>query len=80
MVVARVVTMTRRAEKAHNGLVCDDGGAPTDEIAASVPRLAEGLAVDPIALEPVDEVIITTLMDNSYDADVDTPSALADIA
>jgi 7,8-dihydropterin-6-yl-methyl-4-(beta-D-ribofuranosyl)aminobenzene 5'-phosphate synthase len=48
--------------------MCDDGGAPTDEIAASAPRLAEGLALDPIALEPVDEVIITTLMDNSYDA------------
>jgi 7,8-dihydropterin-6-yl-methyl-4-(beta-D-ribofuranosyl)aminobenzene 5'-phosphate synthase len=24
--------------------------------------------VDPIALEPVDEIVITTLMDNSYDA------------
>jgi 7,8-dihydropterin-6-yl-methyl-4-(beta-D-ribofuranosyl)aminobenzene 5'-phosphate synthase len=27
-----------------------------------------GEAVDPIALEPVDEVVITTLVDNSYDA------------
>ena len=27
----------------------------------------EGDAVDPVALEPVDEVVITTLVDNSYD-------------
>jgi 7,8-dihydropterin-6-yl-methyl-4-(beta-D-ribofuranosyl)aminobenzene 5'-phosphate synthase len=32
------------------------------------PAPSEGPAVDPIALEPVDEVIVTTLMDNSYDA------------
>jgi len=31
------------------------------------PRPAEGPAADPIRLEPVDEVVITTLMDNSYD-------------
>jgi 7,8-dihydropterin-6-yl-methyl-4-(beta-D-ribofuranosyl)aminobenzene 5'-phosphate synthase len=31
------------------------------------PREAVGDAVDPIALEPVDEVVITTLVDNSYD-------------
>ena len=35
---------------------------------ASVPRNAEGTAVDPIALLPVDEVRITTLVDNVYDA------------
>jgi len=27
-----------------------------------------GPAVDPIALEPVDEIVITTLVDNAYDA------------
>ena len=34
---------------------------------AVMPRAVEGDAVDPIALEPVDEVTITTLVDNSYD-------------
>jgi 7,8-dihydropterin-6-yl-methyl-4-(beta-D-ribofuranosyl)aminobenzene 5'-phosphate synthase len=37
------------------------------EAAAAAPRPIEGEAVDPIALEPVDEVVITTLVDNSYD-------------
>lgn len=35
---------------------------------SSAPRPAEGPAVDPISLEPVDEVVITTLMDNAFDA------------
>jgi 7,8-dihydropterin-6-yl-methyl-4-(beta-D-ribofuranosyl)aminobenzene 5'-phosphate synthase len=39
-----------------------DGGAQR-----ATPRLAEGRAVDPITLTPVDEVTITTLVDNSYD-------------
>ena len=47
--------------------MCDGGRSPT-EVAATLPRPAEGTAVDPIALEPVDEVVITTLVDNSYDA------------
>ena len=47
--------------------MCDDGGTAAEALAAR-PRQAEGTAVDPIALEPVDEIIITTLMDNSYDA------------
>jgi 7,8-dihydropterin-6-yl-methyl-4-(beta-D-ribofuranosyl)aminobenzene 5'-phosphate synthase len=33
-----------------------------------VPRAFEGTAVDPIALDPVDEVVVTMLVDNSYDA------------
>jgi 7,8-dihydropterin-6-yl-methyl-4-(beta-D-ribofuranosyl)aminobenzene 5'-phosphate synthase len=37
------------------------------EAAAAMPRVIEGDAVDPIALEPVDELVITTLVDNSYD-------------
>jgi 7,8-dihydropterin-6-yl-methyl-4-(beta-D-ribofuranosyl)aminobenzene 5'-phosphate synthase len=37
------------------------------EVDASMPRPIEGEAVDPITLEPVDEVVITTLVDNSYD-------------
>jgi len=43
-----------------------DGPGP-DEVAAALPRDAEGDAVDPIALAPVDEVVVTTLVDNSYD-------------
>ena len=44
--------------------------APTDprQVAMAVPRPAPGTAVDPIALEPVDEVVITTLVDNVFDA------------
>jgi 7,8-dihydropterin-6-yl-methyl-4-(beta-D-ribofuranosyl)aminobenzene 5'-phosphate synthase len=46
--------------------MCDgDGGAA--EAFESVPRNAEGAAVDPIALQPVDEVRITTLVDNVFD-------------
>jgi 7,8-dihydropterin-6-yl-methyl-4-(beta-D-ribofuranosyl)aminobenzene 5'-phosphate synthase len=33
-----------------------------------IPRPATGSAIDPIALEAVDEVVITTLVDNVYDA------------
>ncbi len=47
--------------------MCDDGGTAA-EASASIPRQAEGTAVDPIALEPVDEITITTLVDNSYGA------------
>ena len=32
-----------------------------------MPRPVEGEAVDPITLEPVDEVVVTTIVDNSYD-------------
>jgi 7,8-dihydropterin-6-yl-methyl-4-(beta-D-ribofuranosyl)aminobenzene 5'-phosphate synthase len=39
-----------------------------EEPSVVVPRPAAGTAVDPIALEPVDEVVITTLVDNVYDA------------
>ena len=37
------------------------------EVSAAMPRPVQGEAVDPIALEPVDEVVVTTLVDNSYD-------------
>ncbi|MGX7681390.1 MBL fold metallo-hydrolase [Jatrophihabitans sp. DSM 45814] len=47
--------------------MCND---PTNfgQAAESAPRAAAGIAVDPIPLEPVDELVITTLVDNVYDA------------
>jgi 7,8-dihydropterin-6-yl-methyl-4-(beta-D-ribofuranosyl)aminobenzene 5'-phosphate synthase len=33
-----------------------------------IPRPVSGSAVDPIALATVDEVVVTTLVDNVYDA------------
>ena len=38
------------------------------QIAEAMPRPATGPAVDPVTLEPVDEVVITTVVDNVYDA------------
>ncbi|PID52939.1 MAG: hypothetical protein CSB46_11045, partial [Micrococcales bacterium] len=46
-------------------VVCESGA--TENAAASAPRPAEGTAVDPITLPAVDEVRITTLVDNVYD-------------
>jgi 7,8-dihydropterin-6-yl-methyl-4-(beta-D-ribofuranosyl)aminobenzene 5'-phosphate synthase len=34
---------------------------------AAAPQPAEGAAVDPIAVEPVDEVVLTTRVDNTFD-------------
>lgn len=47
--------------------MCDE---PVDrhEAVAAAPRPAPGRAVDPIGLAPVDEVLVTTLVDNVYDA------------
>ena len=44
------------------------GGVARQAVEAALPRPAEGPAVDPIALEPVDEVVVTTLVDNVFDA------------
>ena len=38
------------------------------QAARAVPRPATGSAVDPVTLEPVDEIVITTLVNNVYDA------------
>ncbi len=38
------------------------------QVAGAIPWAAAGPAVDPIALEPVDEGVITTFADNVYDA------------
>jgi len=45
-----------------------DSPESAHEMAAAAPRAAHGQAVDPIALEPVDDVVVTTLVDNVYDA------------
>jgi 7,8-dihydropterin-6-yl-methyl-4-(beta-D-ribofuranosyl)aminobenzene 5'-phosphate synthase len=47
--------------------MCESTGSLT-EAAATAPVPAPGQAVDPIRLEPVDEVRVTTLVDNVYDA------------
>jgi 7,8-dihydropterin-6-yl-methyl-4-(beta-D-ribofuranosyl)aminobenzene 5'-phosphate synthase len=47
--------------------MCDSPADPR-QVAMAVPRPAPGSAVDPIALEPVDEIVITTLVDNVFDA------------
>jgi 7,8-dihydropterin-6-yl-methyl-4-(beta-D-ribofuranosyl)aminobenzene 5'-phosphate synthase len=46
--------------------MCDDSG-DVQAARRSAPRPAEGAAVDPVTLEPVDEVVVTMLMDNSFD-------------
>ena len=38
------------------------------ELSVAAPAAAPGQAVDPISLQPVDEVVVTTLVDNVYDA------------
>ncbi|MDA8117568.1 MAG: MBL fold metallo-hydrolase [Actinomycetota bacterium] len=47
--------------------MCDDTKG-LEEAALSFPRQAPGPAVDPVHLEPVDEVTVTVLVDNFYDA------------
>ncbi|WP_028938623.1 MBL fold metallo-hydrolase [Pseudonocardia spinosispora] len=48
--------------------MCDASTADPHEVLAAAPRPAPGDAVDPIHLEPVDEITITTLIDNTFDA------------
>lgn len=47
--------------------MCQDHAHDHHEAAHSAPRAVEGEAVDPVTLQPVDEVTVTMLMDNSYD-------------
>src|ERR1700722_4200704 len=49
------------------GPMCDDHEHSAAEAAWSAPRLAEGPAVDPVALPAVDEVTVTTMIDNTFD-------------
>lgn len=48
--------------------MCSGSDHDDHQALVGAPRPAEGQAVDPIVLAPVDEVIVTTLVDNSYDA------------
>ncbi|MBW8800537.1 MAG: MBL fold metallo-hydrolase [Streptomyces sp.] len=51
--------------------MCEDHGHSTAEAAEaawSAPRVAEGPAVDPVTLPEVDEVRVTTMVDNTSDA------------
>jgi 7,8-dihydropterin-6-yl-methyl-4-(beta-D-ribofuranosyl)aminobenzene 5'-phosphate synthase len=45
-----------------------EGGGDRAAAIRAVPRPAPGEAVDPITLTPVDEVAVTVLVDNTYDA------------
>jgi len=47
--------------------MCDES-ATAESIRSATPASAPGSAVDPITLEPVDEVVVTTLVDNVFDA------------
>src|SRR5690349_8352546 len=59
--------MVRGGRRAQYCVMCESS-SPGAEAAKSLPRPAHGSAVDPITLQPVDEVVITMLVDNSYDA------------
>jgi 7,8-dihydropterin-6-yl-methyl-4-(beta-D-ribofuranosyl)aminobenzene 5'-phosphate synthase len=48
--------------------MCDDHGHPAAEAAWSAPRAVAGPATDPVTLPEVDEVTVTTLVDNVFDA------------
>jgi 7,8-dihydropterin-6-yl-methyl-4-(beta-D-ribofuranosyl)aminobenzene 5'-phosphate synthase len=47
--------------------MCTEAAAAGD-VRAAMPHPVVGSAADPIALEPVDDVVVTTLVDNVYDA------------
>jgi 7,8-dihydropterin-6-yl-methyl-4-(beta-D-ribofuranosyl)aminobenzene 5'-phosphate synthase len=47
--------------------MCEES-ATSEDLRAAIPAAVPGSAVDPITLEPVDEVVVTTLVDNVYDA------------
>ena len=48
--------------------MCDDRQHSAAEAAWSAPRAAEGPAADPVTLPAVDEVAVTTMVDNTFDA------------
>jgi len=48
--------------------MCDDHERSPADAAWSAPRAAEGTAVDPVTLPEVDQVAVTTMVDNTFDA------------
>src|SRR5579862_9913339 len=48
--------------------MCDEDERPAAGAAWSAPRAADGPAVDPVTLPAVDEVTVTTMVDNVFDA------------
>jgi 7,8-dihydropterin-6-yl-methyl-4-(beta-D-ribofuranosyl)aminobenzene 5'-phosphate synthase len=48
--------------------MCDEHEHSAAEVAWSAPRAAAGAAVDPVTLPEVDEVAVTTMVDNTFDA------------
>jgi 7,8-dihydropterin-6-yl-methyl-4-(beta-D-ribofuranosyl)aminobenzene 5'-phosphate synthase len=48
--------------------MCDDHEHSAAQAAWSAPRAAAGTAVDPVTLPEVDEVTVTTMIDNAFDA------------
>ena len=48
--------------------MCEAGTGNGLDAALVAPRPALGDAIDPVGLEPVEEVVVTTLVDNVYDA------------
>ena len=53
-------------ENKKSGTLCEEISTAAERRQAA-PRIAEGPAVDPIHLAAVDEVTVTTLVDNTYD-------------
>lgn len=47
--------------------MCDEL-ATAENLRAATPHPVPGSAVDPVTLKPVDEVVVTTLVENIYDA------------
>ena len=47
--------------------MCEES-ATAENIRAAIPHPVPGSAVDPITLKPVDQVMVTTVVDNVYDA------------
>lgn len=48
--------------------MCERARGTGSEAALVAPRPALGVAIDPVELAPVDQVVVTTLVDNVYDA------------
>src|SRR5262245_8784352 len=48
--------------------MCEGASGTALDAALAAPRPVLGDAIDPIGLAPVDEVVVTTLVDNVYDA------------